>query len=294
MNWDRMLEQRLRATYAPPRRARSRESSREARPPLSVVPDVKATALSTGVLLEAAGRAVLVAPAGGPIPDSLQGEWAARASANPHVLTLIGRYVQAEAANSNGALWTTGDLEFGEPGVRGGPLNWLHAEHKVVGAITEAALVRNRPEVAGSIVVGDAPCHPYIATAAGLWTWLYPREARMAAEQAAAGGLWQSMECVADSVECGACHGRYSYAKVAAADPAVCSHVRERSATRRFVDPVFLGSGLILPPVRPGWADAHVHLMPVATRLAEAASAGAPPDMSASDFEGVIATALAS
>ena len=54
---------------------------------------------------------------------------------------LRGRYVEADTPNQNGALWTTDDLQLGAPTVAGGPLNWLHQETKIIGALTYPAVV---------------------------------------------------------------------------------------------------------------------------------------------------------
>jgi hypothetical protein len=79
-----------------------------------------------------------------------------------------------------------------------------------------------------------------------------------------------------------------------------CDHMRE-GMPRRFVDPTFGGAGIIVPPVRPGWANAEVRVLhasqwPVsaeAARLAErqAASFGG---MTTSEAEQVVAQILAS
>jgi hypothetical protein len=67
-----------------------------------------------------------------------------------------------------------------------------------------------------------------------------------------------------------------------------CQHMRERSAVRHFIDPVFLGGAVIVPPARPGWAEADATIMRQAASLAEenAEQAG---DLSTSDWEQMMA-----
>ncbi len=251
----------------------------------------RATPLADGVVLEVAGRTLLTAPVRPFSLDEIAAEtaeaWQRRTDAAPHMKWVAGRYVEAEKANKNGALWSAGDLEFGALGVRGGPLNWLHDAQKVIGTLAEAELVSPSTEAA-------AEQRPYIATLAALWPWVRPGEVAHFVEQAAAGRAYQSMECIAELVECGSCGSQFPFAQTVQKPSTICPHIRERSATRRFINPSFMGAGTIVAPVSPGWADAHVSLMPTAARLAEAASEGAPKDMSTSDFERIVAAVLAS
>lgn len=255
-----------------------------------ILTDARATALDDGVVIEVAGRTLLTAPVRPfsleEIPSEAAETWQRRTDAAPHMKWVAGRYVEAEQANRNGALWSAGDLQFGALGVRGGPLNWLHEADKVIGTLAEAEMVLPSTEAA-------ATERPYIATLAALWPWVRPNEVAHFVEQAQAGKAYQSMECIAEAVECGSCGSQFPYAQTVQKPSTICAHIRERSATRRFINPSFLGAGTIVAPVSPGWANAHVTLMPTAQRLAEAASEGAPQDMSTSDFERLVAAVLA-
>jgi len=190
-------------------------------------------------------------------------------------LHLSGRYVQAGKPNANGAFWTTNSLAFGLPSVTGGPVNYLHDERTVLGAITGSRLVRSEQAASG---YGD-----HIAVDMVLWRWI--RAPLVAQIEAAAehGQLWTSMECVSDTVTCLSDRetGREGCGKTfPMQDP--CDHIRKRTSMRMFDHPVFLGGGLIVPPVSPGWKDAKVSVASSGTRsanvrsvtgLAEAASA---------------------
>lgn len=276
------LHERIRATYAAPK------------PPVEQAPAVleaaRATPLDDGVLLEVGGRMLLAAPVKPFSVDELPAEtaeaWSKLAGSNSHMKFVAGRYVEGERANRNGALWSTGDLEFGALGVRGGPLNWLHETSKVIGTLLDATLVTPSAETA-------AVQRPYIATVAALWPWVAPREVKTYVEHAEAGKAYQSMECISEAVECGSCGAQFPYLQTVAKADTVCPHIRERSGSRRFINPSFLGAGTIIAPVEPGWNEAHVSIMPTATRLAEAASAGAPDSLSTSEFEHLVAAVLA-
>src|SRR4051812_47215062 len=70
------------------------------------------------------------------------------ARANVGFTYLRGRFVEADHANDNGALWTTEDLQMGGATVAGGPLNWLHNERVIIGSLLHGGLVTGRQESA--------------------------------------------------------------------------------------------------------------------------------------------------
>lgn len=228
------------------------------------------------------GKAVVTAPAK---------TWGFEKASTPNskMLWVHGAFVGAEKANRNGALWTTKDLEVGEPTVRYGPLNWLHEERHIIGAIADSKLVT--PETEAASVFGGIT-DPYIAAAATVWKWIWPDESRVVEMASEAGQLWFSMECFAEQIECageGSCGESFDYVQVVRAQ-AGCEHIRERSASRRMVDPTFLGGAVIVPPVRPGWGEARAEVMAEAASLAEDAYEQAgEPDMPAAAWEQLMA-----
>lgn len=185
---------------------------------------------------------------------------------NDGFMYLHGRFVEADTPNGNGALWSTADLQLGAETVAGGPLNWLHDDRKIIGTLLDGNLVTR--EAAGS-GVGN-----HIASTAAVWRFLFPGEARTIETAAASGGLFYSMECVSRQVACVDAPGRagcgetYDYVDYDAGR--TCAHLREKSSIRRFVDPIFLGGAVIVPPVRPGWARAEVDVVRQAAALTEA------------------------
>ena len=206
-------------------------------------------------LTEVNGKVVVTAPV-----SSLR----ETAGANPLFLHVNGRFVGAEKANRNGALWTTADLEIGRPTVKHGPLNWLHEERHIIGTLVEDEMFAGQREAAQI-------AEPYIGVESVIWKWLYPQEAatvEMAAEQ---GKAWYSMECISERVHCTdpSCQGDYGYFEVLRASEGVCDHVKLKQVARRFENPTFLGGAIIVPPVRPGWADANIEVMREAASLAE-------------------------
>ena len=217
--------------------------------------------------------------------DALRSK-AATASAN---MWITGRYVEADAPNRNAAYWSTADLEVGQPTVAHGPINWLHEERHIIGAIADSKLVLSR-ESAAEGEVGN-----HIVALGAIWPFIYPEEARMIRDASESNQLWFSMECVSRAIACLAddCEVELPYGDYMRQKASRCEHMND-GAPRRFIDPVFEGAGIIVPPVRPGWAraDARV-LMPQAAALAER-QAAAFDGMETSSAEMLVAQLIAS
>lgn len=235
---------------------------------------------------QAHGRTVVTGPAA-----AFTGGWQKALSANEHMLWIQGRLVGGETPNRNGALWTAGDLEMGQPTVAHGPLNWLHEARHVIGSIADS---RFMPATASSNQLAAETVDPHIIAAAGIWNWLYPDEAMVVQQASDLGQLWYSMECISKDVECpvdrGGCGHTIDYFTFARDEPGTCEHMQQRSNALRFAEPTFLGAAVIVPPTRPGWADADASVMAEAASLSEKAyEQTGKPDMSASVFEQMVA-----
>lgn len=182
---------------------------------------------------------------------------------------LRGRFVEADTPNSNGAMWSTGDLQLGESTVAGGPLNWLHQETNIIGSFLDGHLVSGREAAAQK--VGN-----HIEAVAAVWRFLFPQQADTIEKAAKDQQLYFSMECISREVACVDTPGRpgcgesFSYSDYDAGK--CCGHLREKSSVRRFVDPIFLGAGVIVPPVQPGWGSANADVVRQAAELREVAS----------------------
>lgn len=170
---------------------------------------------------------------------------------SPH-LWVAGRYVGADEPNRNGAFWSSADLEMGEPTVANGPVNWLHEERHIIGAIAGSKLVSR--EAASESGLGQ-----HIVALSAVWPWLYPDESNLIRQASEAGSLWFSMECVSREVACidESCGKALTYREYMTEKASRCEHM---ATGRRFVDPVFEGVGIIVPPVRPGWADSDARV----------------------------------
>ena len=185
------------------------------------------------------------------------------ASKNEGFTYLRGRFVEADTPNRNGAMWTTDDLQIGEATVAGGPLNWLHQERHIIGSLLDGQLVAGKEAAAAGI--GN-----HIVSNAAVWRFLFPNETATIEKAAASNELWYSMECVSKKVQCTGdtgCGESFEYGVYNRQQ--ACEHLREKSSVRRFVDPIFLGGAIIVPPVKPGWGHADVEVVRQAAQVTE-------------------------
>jgi hypothetical protein len=171
---------------------------------------------------------------------------------------VTGRYVQADRANKNNAYWSSEDLEFGAPSVAFGPVNLLHEEKAIIGTISEAHLNQ-----------GDEQFGTHITTCNVLWKYLYPGPVQAIEAASSTGELWQSMECVAEQVQClDGCGEAFDYQEWMRNKASGCEHLL-RGGMRRMVRPTFLATGLIFGASRPAWADADVEVRKESAKMAE-------------------------
>jgi hypothetical protein len=163
--------------------------------------------------------------------------------ADGHYLHLSGPYVEANRPNGNGAMWTTEDLRFGLPTVTGGPVNWQHDDRQVFGAIVGSDL-------------REKAADDHITVKMTLWRWLRPDLVDVVSDAVERGQLWQSMECVYRKVRCvddtdrPGCGQTFTYGEHA------CEHIIERVGVRHLMEPVFLGSAVLVAPNSAAWEGA--------------------------------------
>lgn len=169
---------------------------------------------------------------------------------NPSFVWIAGRYVQGEKANRNGHYWTSDDLKAGESTIKHTPLNVLHKFDRPVGTFVETKVVRRAAEA-------DAESGlPEIQALSVVWGANFPEVAAAVKTAHDAGKLWYSMECVAEQVQCLDCDRTFAWTMDFSQ---ACDHLAtDRRQPRRFINPTFLGGGLIFPPSEPGWSDADI------------------------------------
>jgi hypothetical protein len=158
-----------------------------------------------------------------------------------HSKGVAGPLVRADELNLNKAFFSVSDLEFGLPSLVGTPMVINH-KGGAYGWVETADLM-SQPDLGTFIdIVGRVWSERFD----GMWSYI---------EQAIAEGTAAlSMECVASAIGCMA----PGCGVEASRQEQFCAHIRSRSAGRRQIDPTFFGASLVLPPERPGWADARL------------------------------------
>jgi hypothetical protein len=216
------------------------------------------------------------------LPREIAAGFQKASAANPYNLWVTGRYVEADRPNRNAAYWSTADLEVGQPSVAHGPINWNHQEKEIIGCIAATELVKVERQAASD--VGS-----HIVALAAVWGFIYPERARAVQKASEDQKLWYSMECISREVAClsGDCGVVLPYRDYMTRQTSRCEHMLG-GAPRRFVDPVFGGGAMIVPPVRPGWANADARVMKQAAALAER-QAAAFGDLTTSEAELLVA-----
>jgi len=179
--------------------------------------------------------------------------WAERSvRPNPTFKWVLGRYVEADRANSNGQFWTQQSLRESMWTIQDSPLNIAHYPKRIVGHYVDAELMHPTGETATEE-------HPFVEALGVLYKHYFPEETDILERAHAEGQLYFSMECVAKSVTCGGengCGKEFAYEGPQSAS--YCEHINERASYRQFNNPLFLAGALLVPPMVPGWKDAHI------------------------------------
>lgn len=178
-------------------------------------------------------------------------------SANPFIKYIVGDFVEAENANSNGQYWSREDLALGEYSIRYSPLNMLHKQTTPVGFFLSTRTIDLNGAVGrDSAVQGTVK----IEALSAMWSHVFPFEAALVDQADEMGSLFYSMECRGTHVHCAGpngCDQSFDYMDV----ENHCAHLKERSSVRHIVNPTFRGGALIIPPTKPGWKNASARVM---------------------------------
>lgn len=175
---------------------------------------------------------------------------------NPAVKWILGRFVEADNPNRNRQAWSLEDLRLKRPTINHAPMNMVHQARNVVGAFVATELLYPTEDVAAD----GAVQHPHIEALGVFWRYYFPNEFNAIQKAHDEGSLFFSQECVADSVR---------FEDVSSGKTETFPYDGPRSlsygdwndnaeAIRWLDNPHFLGGALILPPVNPGWANAHI------------------------------------
>jgi len=182
--------------------------------------------------------------------------------AQPHVVRqpdirhILGNFVQAEKANSNGHIVETADLRDAMKTIPAKPLNVNHQANRRVGTYLAAEMVYPLGEGAAA----EEP--PIVEALAAFWHYYEPELWPTVQMAHRTGQLFFSMETVPTAITCrgkgnyGGCGETFEYAGRQSAT--YCDHLNETCSRKVLHKPQYTAGALIIPPVRPGWKEASV------------------------------------
>jgi hypothetical protein len=240
------------------------------------MPDIPTSA---GQLTVAGPEAVLALSPAMIVPDDIAIAWeGAKKHMTKHsdIAWMMSRYVHAgPPPNRNGHLFHVEHLPASYKLIPGTPTNVLHRAQHVVGTTVAAEMLYPPPEEGAETAGAEVKPFtdsPYVETLCALWKRPFAAELRAIQAAHDRGALWVSMECnpgagpggtMAEGVSCFVCG--HTAAWDGYSSESYCAHLNERRGMW-LNHPLFLGTGIILPPARPGWADADVLQLQAAAR----------------------------
>lgn len=186
--------------------------------------------------------------------------WAQRhIRVDPDIRWILGNYVEADNANSNGHIFPLDELIQAQATLPGKPLNMMHREHYIVGAFAGAQLLTTEgvPITAAEVdVTKHSEVGAHVEALAGMWHNRFTEEFFNVRRAHAEGSLYFSMEAIPDQVSCPTCDLRTAFAGITS--DTYCDHMQGATGPKRLHTPTFSGGAIILPPVKPGWSRADI------------------------------------
>jgi hypothetical protein len=192
------------------------------------------------------------------IPEDREVAWAEKHIVkNPAHAYVLGKFVEADTANSNKQFFHLEDLRSNKTTIANSPLNIDHNHNRIVGTFVAADLVYPTGTSEDS-----ADAKPYVEALGVVWKAHYPDEYAKIREAYDMGALTYSMEAVPETIQCGGeagCGETFEYA--GRQSSTYCSHLNDSASEKILINPNFTGGALLLPPTKPGWKKADVHTM---------------------------------
>lgn len=226
---------------------------------------------------------------------------------DPDIKWIVGNYVEADRANSNGHIFPLADLLDSQHTLINKPLNMLHADQYIIGAYAGAHLLTPDGETFTSsmlpayaaLTAAAAGLRPTMEALAGMWHKRFHDEYMAIKRAHGEGNLFFSMEAVPPTVTCPNAECAMTAEFVGLESETYCEHMNGKILPKILNQPVFCGGAIIIPPVRPGWNRADVKTISALVRAnqgrAEAAYEAAKtlaPHLSASSWEAVMGELL--
>lgn len=188
------------------------------------------------------------------VEENLETAWAEKHIVrNPAYSWVLGKFVEADKANSNKQYFSMEGLKMAQPSILHAPMNMNHSVRRVVGTYVSTELVYPTDAAA------EDPLNPYVEALGAFWKHYFPEEFHLVDSAAKEGELYFSMECLPRQVKCfgdNGCESTFDYD--GPSSPTYCAHLNERSSDKYLIEPHFTAGAILVPPVRPGWKHASV------------------------------------
>lgn len=186
------------------------------------------------------------------------GHWAtAHVNDDPALRWIVAKYVEGGSPNRNNHMWAPEDLEASIASVPNSPINMLHKSHYVVGSVTGAKYMKKDEKDKKKAKAEDM--NPFVEVVGPLWRYYFPNEVATVEAAFNEGALFVSMECIAETARWHAASGETRDFPYKGPNHESYGEWQAQGNVLQFVNPHFLGCGLIVPPVKPGWGGAVVH-----------------------------------
>lgn len=218
------------------------------------------------------------------LDETYEQAWAEKhIKVNPYNSWILGKYVEADRANSNRQRFQLADLRAKRESINYAPLNMNHTPH-IVGTMVANELVYpvSEDENAGQ---------PFVEALSAMWKARFTDDYRVVESAHKSGTLFYSMECLPETITCGGetgCQGSFEYA--GRQHSSYCEHLNDPSGSSDKImgNPHFVGGALIVPPHRPGWNNASIG--EISQLLEESVAAGNAVEEAAREFENLNAS----
>ena len=194
---------------------------------------------------------------------------------DPDIKWIVGNYIEADRANSNGYQFTMDELKIAKASLGSKPLNMLHHGRYIVGSYAGSEILEpNLPELQAKAKMGDLSAAEELAAdpkttlqaLAAFWKNHFPDEYALVQRAHDEGSLFYSMEATPQTLTFPD-HGNVTLPF----DGVKSDTYPTNEPGHRIIlhQSQFHGGALILPPIRPGWTGAEAKTMAALLEKAE-------------------------
>lgn len=169
-------------------------------------------------------------------------------NSQPDKQWVVGKYVEADNANSNKQLYPYVELERSAHTVTHMPMNVNHNQGEIVGTFVDYQMV----------IPEDKTQRPYMEVIGLLWPWVNPTSYQKVLNAAIEGNLNFSMECTPRSAIFRYPDGTSEEKALKAGEVSWDTYPDEyaKCVSMDYQDLKFKGGAIIIAPTTPGWAGA--------------------------------------